>query len=212
MKIFTCNFFGVGRTTGQLGRYYNMKIFSFDGETNGLYGQAFIIAAVVGADDGSEIANFLGRCPIKGPVNPWVEENVLPAVADIPVTCASYADLLESFYPFYMTHKKDADVIAAIPYPVETTILRDMITAVPSRDFDGPYPLIDIASVLKAKGHNPLSEEDYIRANGLIVPFNGRAHHPLYDSWAGLIAYRHVMSNGHARLVPSSKDKPRPTP
>lgn len=54
-----------------------MKIFSFDAETNGLYGKAFSIGAII-MEDGEETSTFVARCPINGEVNPYVAENVLP--------------------------------------------------------------------------------------------------------------------------------------
>lgn len=54
-----------------------MKIFSWDCETNGLWGRAFAIGAVV-YEDGVEVKTFYARCPIEGKVDTWVEENVLP--------------------------------------------------------------------------------------------------------------------------------------
>ena len=54
------------------------KIFSLDAEANGLWGQAFAIAAVVADENGQEIDQFTGRCPIQGKINHWVAENVLP--------------------------------------------------------------------------------------------------------------------------------------
>lgn len=65
-------------------------IFSFDAETNGLWGQAFAVAAVLFDENGDEVARFVGRCPIEGEVNPWVKENVLPEMEGIPVTHKSY--------------------------------------------------------------------------------------------------------------------------
>lgn len=55
----------------------NNKVFSVDAETNGLYGQAFAIAAVV-YENGAKIAEFLARCPITGAIDPFVKENVIP--------------------------------------------------------------------------------------------------------------------------------------
>ena len=66
-----------------------MKIFSFDAETNGLYGQAFAIGAVV-TDDEKEIARYISRCPIDGKIDKWVAENVLPQIKDIAVDQKNY--------------------------------------------------------------------------------------------------------------------------
>ena len=56
----------------------NKNILSFDAETNGLWGQAFAIGAILYNPEGKEIDRFVGRCPIEEDVNSWVAENVLP--------------------------------------------------------------------------------------------------------------------------------------
>lgn len=45
------------------------KVFSFDAETNGLWGKPFSIAALVLDEAGAEVARFVGRCPIEGEAN-----------------------------------------------------------------------------------------------------------------------------------------------
>ena len=63
----------------------NKKVFSWDAETNGLWGAAFAIGAVI-YENGVETKKFYTRCPIAGDVNPWVQENVLPQMENLPVT------------------------------------------------------------------------------------------------------------------------------
>ena len=170
-----------------------MKLFSFDAETNGLYGQTFAIGAVV-TDDRGEIARYVSRCPIVGEIDKWVAENVLPHIRDVSIDQDSYQSLLNNFFGFYKEHKKDADVIAHVAHPVETKLLRDMIELdLEARMWEGPFPLIDVAGVLKAKGEDPNSVDGYIKKNGLQVPFDGNTHHPLYDAIAAGVAYRHLM-------------------
>jgi hypothetical protein len=170
-----------------------VKIFSTDAETNGLTGQAFAVAAIVTDDDGSQVAEFVARCPIVGPVDPWVAANVLPHIEDILVTHGSYVDMLEAFYAFYMAHKEGADVIGHVVFPVETTLFGDMIRSRPERVFDGPYPLYDTASILRARGLTADSTDDYNERHGIIVPFEGAVHHPLIDAWSAERCYRHLM-------------------
>jgi hypothetical protein len=116
------------------------KVFSFDAETNGLWGQAFAIGALVYDESGAEISRFVGRCPIEGEVDKWVAENVLPKIADIPVTCGDYNALLALFAEFYKANKQDADVIAHMGFIVEVKILRDLHAAGLIGDWDGSLP------------------------------------------------------------------------
>ena len=170
-----------------------MKLISFDVESNCLHGKAFAIGAVV-TDDTGLVAECAIRCPIKGRVNTWVAEHVLPAIADMPVTHPSYDDMLEEFYHFLTHHKmgEDVKILTFIPWPVESNILSDMYSR-PGREYGGPFPLIDLATVLDTKVYNPISDEAYLNTHGLSVPFEGAWHNPLYDAYAAAVIYRHLM-------------------
>jgi len=171
-----------------------MKIFSFDAETNGLYGQAFMLAAVVTVD-GKKVGEFVARCPIAETVDSWVQDNVLPQVESVEVTHSSYGEMLDAFYAFYMSHKEDAVIIAHMAFPVEAKVLRDMIEVdLNERGWNGPYPLIDVSATLQAKGFDPTSVDGYNKDQGIEVPFNGTSHHPLYDSIAAEVCYRDLMT------------------
>ncbi len=168
------------------------KIFSFDAETNGLWGQAFSIAVLV-FEDGVETSRFIGRCPIEGDMNPWVAENVLPTMQDIPVTHEGYDALLADFAKFYLANKADAAVIAHMGFIVEVKLLRDMHERGFIGDWDGPYPLIDIAGNLQQAGEDPTSVDKYIEKFGLQVRDFGTTHNPLYDSEVAAVVYRHLL-------------------
>ncbi|MEI8269809.1 MAG: hypothetical protein WCG45_00410 [bacterium] len=170
-----------------------MKIFSFDAETNGLWGQAFAIAALVYDESGNEIARFIGRCPIEGEINSWVAENVLPTMLDIPVSHSSYDELLADFAKFYLANKADAHVIAHMGFIVESKILRDLHDCGYIGDWDGPYPLIDIAGNLQQAGEDSTSVDSYVTKFGLEVRDFGTTHNPLYDSEVAAVVFRHLL-------------------
>jgi len=171
-----------------------MKIFSFDAETNGLYGQAFMLAAVVTVD-GKKVDEFVARCLITETVDSWVKDNVLPQVENVEVSHSSYDEMLNAFYAFYMSHKEDAIMLAHMAFPVEAKVLRDMIEVnLDERGWNGPYPLIDVAATLQTKGFDPTSVDGYNKDHGLEVPFGGTTHHPLFDSWAAEVCYRDLMT------------------
>ena len=170
------------------------KVFSFDAETNGLWGQAFAVGALVYGESGTEIARFVGRCPIEGEVDGWVAENVLPQLAELPKTCSSYEELLAAFAEFYLANKADADVLVHMGYIVETRILRDMHERGLIGDWDGPYPLYDVSGNLEQAGEDPTSVDGYAKKHGLTVgEFVGGTHNPLYDSALAAITYRHLL-------------------
>lgn len=165
------------------------KIFSFDAETNGLWGQAFAVAAVV-MEDGEEVDRFIGRCPISENVDRWVAENVLPQMAGIPETHQSYISMLRDFIKFFLDHKAGADIIVHMGMPVEARLFLDAHAAGFLMDFEGPYPLIDISAFPEI--HD--SVDGYNAAHGIVVPdFDGGTHNPLYDSFAAALAYEHVL-------------------
>ena len=172
-----------------------MKVFSFDAETNGLWGKPFSIAAIV-YENGEETTRFVGRCPIKGKTDSWVAENVLPQMEGIEETHKSYDELLADFAKFYLDNKSDADVIIHMGVPVESKVIIDMHSRGFIGDRDGPYPLIDIAGNLQQAGENPTSVDEYAKKYGVAVDpakFVGGTHNPLFDSAQAAAVYHHLI-------------------
>ena len=172
------------------------KVFSFDAETNGLWGQAFAIGALVYDEQGTEIARFVGRCPIEGETDKWVAENVLPKMADIPETQSTYVGLLANFAEFYKANKQDADIVVHMGVPVESKVLIDMHTKGFIGDWDGPSPLHDVSGNLQAAGADPTSVDKFASEHNLSVSeFTGGTHNPLYDSAVAAVVYRHLLKD-----------------
>lgn len=171
------------------------KVFSFDAETNGLWGQAFAIGALVYDENGVEIGRFVGRCPIEGEVNSWVKGNVLPQMTKVVESHPDYDALLSDFAGFYLAYKEGANVIVHMGVPVESKLLSDMHARGLIGDWDGPYPLIDIAGNLLQIGEDPTSVDSFVERNELFIgEFEGGTHNPLYDAAAAAAAYRHLTS------------------
>lgn len=172
-----------------------MKIFSWDCESNGLWGQAFSIGAVLYDENGKEVKNFYARCPITGEVNPWVMENVLPQMEEMPVTHETYAEMLLAFADFYLENKEGADVIFHMGNPVEAAVILDMHALHLIGDWDGAFPWLDIAGCLKQAGFDPTSVDSYNARNGIVVPQPeaGGTHNPIYDSRAAALCYIDLM-------------------
>lgn len=169
-----------------------MKIISLDCETNGLGGLAFAVAAVL-TDKLGQAAIWTGRSPISGEVDGWVAANVLPAITDMSENLADYDALVKGWRAWYGQVRAawpDVLVIGHVVWPVEARFLWD---AHQDEPFSGPYPLLDVAPLLLAAGHDPTSVDGYLDANGLPKPL-GSPHHPLYDARAAEIAFRHLMA------------------
>lgn len=174
-----------------------MKIFSFDAETNGLWGQAFAIGAAV-HEDGLLTHSFTAYLGPDGVADEWVRENVLPNLVGLPKTHESYGEMLKAFAVFYLGHRAGAEVIVHMGVPVEARILDDMHAHGFIGDFEGPYPLIDVAGVLKARGYDPTSVDDYAAKFRLLETAPEAAgmapHHPLYDSIVTAKVYSHLLA------------------
>lgn len=170
------------------------KIFTWDAETNGLWGQAFAIGAVL-YENGVEVASFYARCPIEGEVNSWVAKNVLPQMEDMVQTHDSYEEMLSAFAKFFMENKADADVIFHMGVPVESRVIIDMHDKGFIGDWDGAYPWLDIAGCLKHAGFDCTSVDTYNAEHGIVVPQPeaGGTHNPLYDSRAAALCYMDLM-------------------
>lgn len=169
-----------------------MKIFSFDAETNGLWGSGFSIAALV-YENGIEVSRFLGRCPIEGEVVPFVQKEVLPKMEDIAETHQSYKELLADFAKFYLANKANAYVIVHMGVPVESKLFTDAHDMGYIGDWDGPYPLIDVAGMLLQAGEDPTSVDAYANKYAIEVG-ETNSHNPVYDSEVTARVFTHLMN------------------
>lgn len=168
-----------------------MRIFSFDAETNGLWGKAFSIAAVVWDTESNSKTEWIGRCHISEAVNPWVSENVLPKMEGIEENYENYASMLKGFIDFYMSNKQDAVILVHMGLPVEARLFLDAHEMGILGDWDAPYPLVD-CSAIPSIG---TSVDTYNANHGIEVPsFVGGTHNPLYDSYAAMYAYNHAIN------------------
>lgn len=169
------------------------QIISIDAESNGLAGRAFAVGMTL-SDRTGELASTVLRCPIgEAVVDPWVTENVLPAIEHVPVDCPGrYPELLARVEQTISAWGGRAiPLIAHVAWPVEARLLLDVYNG--QGVWDGPYPLYDVASFLAAYGHDPLSVDDYLTAHKILPPAQS-PHHPLYDARAAERCLRHLLA------------------
>ena len=165
-------------------------IVSIDAECNGLAGRAFCVAASWSNRE-TELDLVVYRCPINGTPDPWVVDNVLPALVDVPQTHDTYEEMLDDLRAVIDTWGgKQTPMLGHVIWPVEARLLLDMYPA--ERIWRGPYPLLDVASILHARGYEPTSVDSYLTTHGIPVP-SGSPHHPLYDARAAERCSRHLM-------------------
>ena len=175
---------------------------SFDVETNGLHGQAFAVGAVLMRANMEIIDEFSGRCPIEGAVDPWVEKNVLPSIADLPTKYPDGLALREAFWQWYTVVKTQADyTIVNNGYPSEARFLiACQEDDLEKRYNEHPFPLIELNSLLLQVGVKPLAlkkkfVEDEIQGQ---PPLH---HHPRWDAWVtALAAIKALKMSGQLKI------------
>ena len=168
------------------------KVFSFDAETDGLWGQPFAVAAIV-YENGQETARFIARLSDAVVTNSWVIENVLPTLADVHTTHETYESMLADFAVFYMANKADAECVCHMGYIVEAHLLREMHRLGFIGDWDAPYPLYDVSGNLQAAGEDPTSVDVYAKKHALEIADFGTTHNPLYDCEVAAKVYIHLL-------------------
>jgi hypothetical protein len=150
----------------------------FDVESIGLHGEGFAVGYVVVNRAGETLDQGLVACdPLRAQGDlknlAWVQENV-PA---FECGCFSTYEVREEFWSAWMRWKgRGAVLVADCAWPVEARFLALCVDdAKISREWEGPYPLHDLASVMLALGKDPLATNDRL-------PSELPAHHPLNDA------------------------------
>ena len=153
----------------------------FDVESIGLHGEGFAVGWTIINDMGVEITSALIAC------NPndaegtekdrkWIKENI-PPIKSLTV-CNTPHDARSQFWAEYQNWKKKGAVLfAECLWPVEANFLRACVAdnSHHARDFEGPYPFHEIASIMLAAGMNPMAT--YPREQRELP-----AHNPLSDA------------------------------
>lgn len=170
------------------------RILSFDAESNGLHGEAFAVGAVLLNPDGSDAETFYARCLIDGPIDPWVRDNVLPALADAPETHATPRAMRDAFWSWLTARQSEALVVVDCGWPVEAGLLIACVSDDPSRAFKGPYPMHEVASLLFAVGRDPMaSYADRVLSPDALAAH--RKHHPTDDARVSALCARLALAS-----------------
>jgi hypothetical protein len=152
----------------------------FDVESLGLHGESFAVGwVVVDLDKGLELGCDFAACNhsvLRGAPEAyqWVDDHVpfLPSVYRSPAQIRRY--FWEMWRYWHTEH--GAMLAADVNWPVESRFLCACVDAKPAeREWQGPYPLIDVASCRLAAGFDPLATEPRLADE---MP----AHNPLCDA------------------------------
>lgn len=130
----------------------------FDVESIGLHGDGYAVGYVV-IQDGKEVESGMFACPASKANGAdsdrlWVYENIPQIAPDSPDPLA----VRENFWCRWMEWKAKGALLAAdCAWPVEARFLAACVDASPDeRRFSGPYPLVEISSVMMAVGQDPM--------------------------------------------------------
>ncbi len=165
----------------------NNIYFVFDVESVGLYGSAFAFGICIINSKGELLdeaflyyadgINLFGSESDRK----WVKEHVVPAIEDkafdnIREEVDSIDNLFESFW-YHWSFWKEKGAIAVVDcgFPVETNFLDLVIGSDEERKWKGPYPLIDLSTILFYKGLDPTKSFPRLDSE---LP----AHNPLADA------------------------------
>lgn len=164
------------------------KLLCFDIESNGLHGEAFAVGAVLMDRAGEVLDQFTGRCKIIGPVDPWVETNVMPAIKDMSLTHRTPKDLREGFWRWYLRAEPLSDyVLVSNGYPVEYRfLLKCQEENLEERYWQHPFPILDLFSILIQAGELPTNKSKLVAE--LIKLHGFKPHNPLDDAKVAALA------------------------
>ena len=172
-----------------------MKILSFDIESNGLHGEAFSVGAVLLDSDNHEVIDeYIGRCPIEGEVDEWVQAKVLPSLKGVKEDCKDSRELRDNFWKWYKRAKTRADIVLTNnPYPVEARFLiACQDDDLPARYWDHPFPLLDLGTMLFTIGaKTPEERGEY--SSKVVRDKNALVHNPRWDAWAAAMTACKVL-------------------
>ncbi|ORU00262.1 hypothetical protein D081_1356 [Anaerovibrio sp. JC8] len=165
-----------------------MNYIFLDAETDGLYGPFVSVAMVLTDADGNELEKqYIGLSePEKHIRTEWVRENVLPIMGEYEKYDDEHS-LLEAVWSFWRTHAQNAYIIIDVMHPVESRLMSKCVSSnIEERLFQGPFPMLDISSMLYVIGIDPLKAREE-----LVNPLeNGMQHNALYDARTTLAIWK----------------------
>ena len=152
---------------------FQQEIFVFDVESIGIHGDSYAVAGALfdkgGVREGTEFLYAIDQSMASGRLEDhrWVRDNI-PAF--VPTHTTGFA-MRQAF--IQQMHKHLSALIAGeCVWPVEANFLS--LCAKDDPVVDGPYPLIDICSIMLAAGMDPM--KNYNR-----LPNELPKHNPLAD-------------------------------
>ena len=128
--------------------------FVFDVESVGLHGEGYAYGYVVVDQTGKEIEAGSASCNPHSAAGDaagrkWIGDNCPAFVPSHETPSAVRHEFMAAWHRW---KDRDAVMVADCPWPVEASFLNDCVTEC---RMEGPYPLIDVGSVVLACGGDP---------------------------------------------------------
>lgn len=132
----------------------------FDVESVGLHGEGYAVGIVVVNDLGALVEERCYACDpraVRAGTDKdiqWVMDN---AFDDLAITHTTATGVRNAFWKYWMGWKDEGVLLFAdCQWPVEARFLHACVEGnLEERNWNGPYPLHDIATVLLCKGKDP---------------------------------------------------------
>lgn len=180
------------------------KYLFVDAETDGLYGSILTVGIVAADRRGKEIERaYYGIAKEHMAVtDAWVKEHVLPILGEYE-SCADETELLEKVWKFWLRYQEEAYVIADVTYPVECRLFEKCVNLDPeNRKMMAPFPLMDLSSMIYAKGIEPLSDRSELARE---INEQDR-HNALEDALASLMIWKkHIKGTDYEERFLTAK-------
>lgn len=150
----------------------------FDVESVGLHGEGFAVGLVLVDRSGNELLArryvcnpALARGSVVG--RAWVADHIPPLV----VNCQKPEHVRSAFWADWVVAKaRGAVLVGDCAWPVEARFLAACVDDDPAeREWQGPYPLHDVASAMRMGGRDPLATYERL-------PNELPEHDPLADA------------------------------
>jgi len=159
-----------------------------DVESNGLYGQPFLIGLVTMNWGGRVLDIKYFRCPIDEVIDDWVSDHVLPHVMTIKENYEDVKAMIDGFEEYVrMPGDSTLPMFVDCGFPVDFGFLHLVGKRHWNSDELSPYPVHDICSILASHGLDPLIDrEKYAQPMrgplGDRVGNRGERHDPVWDA------------------------------
>lgn len=165
-------------------------LFFVDAETDGLYGSFLSVGIIVTDQECREIERFYyginkARMVV---TDAWTREHVLPILGEYEI-CESEEELLDRVWAAWMKYHDSAFAIADVTYPVEARLFRRCVEKdIAVRKLMGPFPFLDLSSLLYARGYEPLADRKNLSRYD-----HGPQHNALFDVEMEVQIYRNII-------------------